>query len=529
MTIRRANAQRLLSKLRDDLGATITDDQIRGQAEQATDSARRLVGSPRKVQILRDPVGTGKTAVALTAAKLLFDEKHIQYLLVIAPNDTVAKQWRERAAPFFNGVLEDVQRARWRRGRVIIGTHRVHPHQKSPNPKQTLVIVDEAHRGLQNTATNAFGAASESAKGAMVLLVTATPYQMTASGLTNMLTVAGGAGGEETDALHDYGKAMADLLHAWNPTVGESSVARLVPSVQEHRDRAQQALDTHLLLPTAVSTPRPPRLAFTSVPLGSWATAYSVARILPELMGRGKSDAFQRGLASSCETVWDSDRAVGNHLTSLRKGLKTDQRRFLDDLEERMGEGTDHPKVAATVNWTIDQVEQGHHVVIFTHWLTTQNAIGKALESALEGKADVAAPQTGPINRRLEKRFKQPPNGEPVVLVLSDRFSESIDLDGGLPSLAHHDLTWNPVRLTQRWGRVVRIRTGFQPIPKNRIFVPLLDVEVERRLARTVAGRQDLVGAMIPHPDATDDNGWTLPDEILRKVSLNFNRPTGSR
>lgn len=30
------------------------------------------------------------------------------------------------------------------------------------------------------------------------------------------------------------------------------------------------------------------------------------------------------------------------------------------------------------------------------------------------------------------------------MLVLPDRFSESIDLDGGNPSTDHHDLTWNP-------------------------------------------------------------------------------------
>lgn len=196
-------------------------------------------------------------------------------------------------------------------------------------------------------------------------------------------------------------------------------------------------------------------------------------------------------------------------------------RAFLDQLIERLGTGTTHPKVAATVDWVKTQVAEGRHVVVFTSWLPTRDAIGQALIAA--GVEDVSAP-TGSksIPKQIEARFKASASGQPVVLVLTDRFSESIDLDGGEPSIVHHDLAWNPVRLTQRWGRVVRIRTGFQPVPADRIFLPVLDVEVDRRLARVVTGRRDLAGLVVPESSETAADAWTMPDSILQRIAADF-------
>lgn len=195
-------------------------------------------------------------------------------------------------------------------------------------------------------------------------------------------------------------------------------------------------------------------------------------------------------------------------------------RAFLEQLVDRMGTGTDHPKEAATVKWVKSQVADGHHVVVFTSWLPTRGAIGQALIEA--GMEDVAAPTGSTVPCALESRFKADAGDRPVVLVLSDRFSESIDLDGGNPSIVHHDLTWNPIRLTQRWGRVVRIRTGFQPVPPDRIFLPILDVEVDHRLARVVTGRRDLAGLVVPESSELDADAWTMPDTILKRIATNF-------
>ncbi len=99
---------------------------------------------------------------------------------------------------------------------------------------------------------------------------------------------------------------------------------------------------------------------------------------------------------------------------------------------------------------------------------------------------------------------------EPLVLILQDRFSERIDLDGGRPCLVHHDLPWNPARLTQRWGRVVRAGSGLVPVAPDDIYIPVLDVEVDRRLADTIAARARIGAILLPPQladDDTEDNG----------------------
>ena len=160
---------------------------------------------------------------------------------------------------------------------------------------------------------------------------------------------------------------------------------------------------------------------------------------------------------------------MGRKIDELRACGERTALVFLDHLVDRLGSGTQHPKVDATVDWVTPQVEEGHHIVVFTSWLLTRDAIGKALfEAGVDG---VAAPAGSSIPDDIARLFKTDPDGRFVVLVLSDRFSESIDVDGGNPSIVHHDLTWNPVRLTQRCGRVVRIRTGFQP-GSSRAYLP---------------------------------------------------------
>jgi superfamily II DNA or RNA helicase len=519
MTNRTTPARHWLEKMRTALGGTaITADLLDQQAQQVAAVTDRLAHSAGVAQVLRDPVGTGKTAIALTTARLLLDEDLVDYLLVIAPNEAVRQQWEDRARPLFDKIEE--KEYKLRRGVLLVRTPGFHTSSKSPNPERTLIIVDEAHQGLQDESTKRFRDLSGPARGARVLLVTATPYQLTTSGFATMLTIANRTPSTDTKVLTDYSAAVAKVLHRFTADDAPEALEPLVAAAARKRDEARSMLDRHLLPRTTVAVPPVPPLRPTFLPLGDWATAYAAARVLPELLGTGKTDAYQRGLTSSSETVVSNDWTVGRRLAELRSAGPHAIRSFIKQLENHLGSGTAHPKVAATTGWVVEQVAKGHHVVVFVSWLPTQRAIGTALTDALQGtpSATVSAPTGRTIPSAIRARFCRPSDGAPVVLVLSDRFSESIDLDGGLPSIVHHDLSWNPVRLTQRWGRVVRIRTGFQAVPASRIFVPVLDVEVDRRLAAVAAGRRDLASLMVPSPSATTDEAWTLPNDILERI-----------
>jgi ERCC4-related helicase len=233
------------------------------------------------------------------------------------------------------------------------------------------------------------------------------------------------------------------------------------------------------------------------------------------LVGKGKNDSFQRGLVSSSETVWKNPM-MGECLTELQNASDPRIRTFLDTLRARLGSGTAHPKVAATTDWAVSQVQAGHHVIVFTVWKETQETLRLAIADQL-GDDKVTGPRNGTIPDAFLRRVREPPGGSPVVLVLTDRFSESIDLDGGCPSLVHHDLSWNPVRLTQRWGRVVRVRTGFELIAPERIYIPVLETEVDQRVAATVRGRMNFVSFMVPAAHGSDP--WGLPDSLLKQMS----------
>jgi superfamily II DNA or RNA helicase len=166
------------------------------QVDVLSGRAAQLVMGLRRpgMMLLDDPVGTGKTPVSLCVAKLLFEHAEIDYALVVSPSDRVAKIWHERAKLL--GLLPDDERKssgtkRWRRGRIVVSTQRTVPGgiYQDQDPARTLVIIDEAHRGLSHEETEAFKAIKPLAQGTRVLLVTATPLQISPNGFLNMLTV----------------------------------------------------------------------------------------------------------------------------------------------------------------------------------------------------------------------------------------------------------------------------------------------------------------------------------------------------
>ena len=73
----------------------ISDRLVDTQAKRAAELVRRL--RRPGVMTLPDPVGTGKTVVALAVAAYLVGDKTVNRILVIAPNDVVARLWCGRA------------------------------------------------------------------------------------------------------------------------------------------------------------------------------------------------------------------------------------------------------------------------------------------------------------------------------------------------------------------------------------------------------------------------------------------------
>jgi superfamily II DNA or RNA helicase len=492
-------ALELLRTTSSDLGAGIGEEHLQAQAAQAAALVGRLEAPG--TQILGDPVGTGKTAVSLAAARLLLDDGAVDHLLVVAPNRTVAGQWATRAEPLFDTVDYPTAR-RWEPGRLAVTTRSHLP--ATTVPARTLVIVDEAHWGTQREGGAFYQRLRRIAGGVRLLLVSATPYQLSTQGLTTMLGLSGPVAEQDGRALAEYGRLLAALVDGWQHA---ADLGDHLPALAGALRRAERVLAAHLLPPIAIDVPDPPPARPAAVPVGSWGGAYEVARLVPEMVGAGRTDAYQRMLCSSSEAVrstraWEELRVLAGADTAVRS--------FAEALDRALGTGADHPKVAATASWAARQAQE-RHVLVFCHWRASQQALADAI-SARTGDAgvEVVAPRNRiQLSERSRAAFTDPEATPRVVLVVTDEFSESIDLDGGRPALVHHDLVWSPVRLRQRWGRVVRIRSGFETIPADRIHVPVLDVPTDRRLARTVQGRERMTDLLLP------DEPWELPDRVL--------------
>jgi hypothetical protein len=98
--------------------------------------------------------------------------------LMLASSSPRAMRWRSRAAPLPLAA-----------GQLVTYTTGTVPERRLP--EGTLVILDEAHRGTQNQQSATYKRLLRACTDRAVLLVTATPYQLSTSGLTSMLTING--------------------------------------------------------------------------------------------------------------------------------------------------------------------------------------------------------------------------------------------------------------------------------------------------------------------------------------------------
>jgi hypothetical protein len=477
--------------------------------------------------LLPDPVGTGKTAVTLVAAGMLLEAGAIRRVLVVVPNAAVKKVWQDRIKWLVSPVTRRPLAGKPFR---VVTRKQLSTLRKPVKPHDILVVVDEAHRGLQ--AEGEFHERLERwSSGCQVLLVTATPFLLSSQGLMTMLKVGKGTGDNGRAPVEAYGASVTTLAREYRAAVlrsaieptSEPAVVAAVEEAAKKKAAAQKVLRQRILAPDhGLDRLRghPPTLKRDALDVSrEWQEAYHVARVIPELVGTGKGDMFNRRLLSCSEAFWS-----GTAGRALRKKatLSEPVAAFTAELELALGLRARHPKVDATARWVASHVEQGRHVLVFCVFAETQATLRLAIEKRIAATraASVAAPPGAQIPPATAERFRNP-DADPLVLIVQDRHSESIDLDGGHPCLVHHDLPWTPARVTQRWGRVVRAGTGFKKVHQADIYVPVLKLDADIRLFDTVKARSGIGDVLLPRSvlaDVQDPDEYSLPDAILDRL-----------
>lgn len=489
------------------------------QAARARELVRRL-DRDCSVAVLGDPVGTGKTVIALTAAARLLERRTVDRIVVVTPNDEVRRIWQERAGNF--GDAFDTSNLHVVTATQLKGEHKA-------RRTRVLVVVDEAHRKLRREALADFIESGPGGRSHRRLLLSATPFQISVSALAELVGLGDreGTTAPVTEALGTYGTTVTRVAKRSHEELSPQARDELRRAAHDWSKASHRVLmpnltdaERHAIGLTDPDLPEP-----AIVPIDDhWAEAFHVARLLPELAlgetGRPRraTDAFQRGLASSTEAF--NSFALSNGLWTpavapLRK-----------ELQARLKTGRAHPKVDYTTTWITEQVQnqpsrKASHVAVFCVWTASAKALKSTVEAALEKEridAHVVRPPGDSIPNSVVEQFRDP-SATPMVLILQERFSESIDLDRGEPALVHYDLPWNPARLRQRWGRFVRASSNFTPIPKDKMLIPVLDHESDRRVCETVMKRMAIGEVLLSKELALRDDRDAeidVTDEALR-------------
>ena len=409
--------------------------------------------------LLADEPGLGKSFIAAEVARRA--ERSGAVVEVIVPPSLVG-QWNETLRRFGVGAQ--------------LLTHDAIVHDTSvPEPRQRLIIVDEAH-AYRNPKTQRYDALARRSVGAQLLLVTATPLCNSARDL----------------------RALIDIIAA-----DDVLMDRGVPSIDAAFELDQREVIKWIISALVIRRGRlvlPPELQFGS--LNTQAIRYDVfdgggevdrvieslqfplireTAILRQFLWR----RLESSEAALLESVRRQQRFYERAIECLASGRALPKREYrrafaheedADAIQQilfwevftdagisasaqeidaellRLGELQMY--VASSPRLKLQSLirELGDEpAVIFTGWAATAMDLYDALRAS---RRTVLA--TGRERRRAADAIESFQAGSAEVLVTTDFAAEGLNLQRA-GTIVHYDLPWNPVKVDQRNGRALRI------------------------------------------------------------------------
>lgn len=462
-------------------------------------SFRRVIAAIRQHHgaMLADPVGSGKTYVALAVAAALNREAPVACLVPAV----LIHKWEITAARV--GV------------QLILGSHEQVSRGLLPERSRGLVIVDESHH-FRNRHTKRYVHLASWLVGRPALLVTATP-------IVNRLS----------DLGHQLHLAVRDNALAFD---GILSLRALLAS-----GCARPALGQLIVEDAVVDRGRPSRVPKTSTPPN--AECGEATRMVESLrvlrLSRARTIAtlvrgvLLRAVASSPAALAGTLRRYRRLLLHARDAQesgramdRSELRRFtaelgdqliwwellpsndaetdlelsdlasLDDLIVRAATaGERDPKLGRLRDLLVD----GKPTLVFTSSRDTVHYIRERLDGFQLAwcTGERAGLGGNPLPRQVVLEwFREghaPAGGWPRHLVVTDVAAEGLDLQRAA-RVVHYDLPWTPMRLDQREGRAVRLGSRHSEVEVVR-FTPPPPLERALHLEATLAQKARLPAA----------------------------------
>ncbi len=476
--------------------------------------------------LLADPVGTGKTYVALAVAAAI-NRRRPTACLVPA---TLVEQWHAVARQLGLSITL------WSHERVSRGT--------LPRECGRLAVVDESHH-FRNPATKRYGHLSGWLVGRRALLVSASPVVNRLADLQHQLALT-----IRDDALARHGvPSLARLFQSGegHPALSHVIVARVPAAARRPSQRERiVALDDATLAPLTEALGGVDRLRLSTHPpiaalvrAALWRSAASSPAALLASLDRYRRLLLHARDAARAGQVLDRRmlRTVTNELDdqlllwelldigAAGSELAIDDLPALDELrtEVAAAAGKLDPKLERLRGLLADQ----RCTLVFTSARETVRYLRDRLTSGIVAwcTGDRAGIGRQAAPRQLVLDWFRPgvlatTNGSLAVkaprhLVATDVAAEGLDLQRA-ERVIHYDLPWTPARLEQRQGRARRAGGAHQEVEAVR-FEPPPAVESRLRQLACLAGKQRL-----PRAVGLDESGrglWRWRADVAERFS----------
>ncbi|MFL5636068.1 MAG: SNF2-related protein [Gemmatimonadaceae bacterium] len=493
--------------------------------------------------LLCDEVGLGKTYVAIAVARLY------ERRLVVAPAALTA-MWR--AALASTRTTAEL--------RTFESLSRVDsPHDAG---QYEIIVVDEAHHA-RNPATNRYFALASMARGARVLLLSATPIHNRRSDLVALLSLFLGS---RARAMTTAELSLCVVRRDHTRVARTTAIPTVLPAVHHQLNDDGRIVAALMGLPPPIPV-RDGGLAGTLIARGlvhQWASSEAalqeaIARRIARAMALCASleagtyptardletwiygdGSLQLGFAELLASPRDTSAAAGPANRTLLDAVRL----HLRALQEFRALFNAHGSLDDERAILVDSIRRScpdAKIVAFAQYAQTISALFRRLASV--GRVAMltshGARVAGGALTRAEAigRFAPianhaaPPRPAEVIdlLLTTDILSEGVNLQDA-SVVIHLDLPWTVARMDQRVGRVARMgsphaRVGVHVVRPPRSAADLLDTEQIVQRKWTVA--RSAVGAGTPSPMSTQAPADTDIDAIVESTPEKIERLRG--
>ncbi|HEU5039515.1 MAG TPA: DEAD/DEAH box helicase [Gemmatimonadales bacterium] len=465
-------------------------------------SLRRVVAALRRYSgaLLADPVGSGKTYVALAAAREISSRRGTVCLAPAA----LLPQWQDTARRL---ALE-----------ITLLSHEQVSRGRLPDQRPGLVLIDEAHR-FRNPRTRRYRVLAPWLVGRTVLLVTATPVVNRLDDLLHQLLL-----GVRDDALLPDGvSSLRGLLRggAGSPALGRLVIERVSSEARPERADAVSEPTTEECLAAEAALAMLDGLALSrSGPIASLVRTvlrHAAASSPPALLAALRRyrrlllharDARAAGRPMDRAAIRRFTGETGDQLVMWElfpvegspSELDTADLEPLDDIiasAERWSAGPD-AKARRLASLLADGVPS---LVFVTRRETVRHLRDRLGDRGIAwctgeraGLGHVTRPRATVLGWFREGQDRGGVALAALHLIVTDVAAEGLDLQRA-GRVVHYDLPWTPMRLDQRDGRALRLGSRHQSVTVVRFGLPPL-LERSLRIEAALRRKRSLPAAV---------------------------------